>query len=177
MGAVFTRYHAMSVYLHKLSPLNDELDRHYVNRIKSMTISMVRGTLVISLVQGTLTALFLSIAGVHYAAFFGLMATVASIIPLGSGVIALPIGILLIASGNVWQGILQIAGNLLVVTNVDNFLRPRLVSKEAALHPALVLLGLFAGLWHFGFLGAIYGPVIMIFIVTTIEIYQKRFSE
>ena len=177
ISAVLSNYEAMSQYLHKLSPLPDTIDRLYVKRIKSMTHSMVKGTLVIAVIQGTLTGLFLWIAGIKYAAFLGLLATITSIIPLGAGVIALPIGILLIATGNVLQGLLQIAGNLLIVANIDNILRPRLVSKEVSLHPALVMIGLFAGIAHFGFLGAIYGPVLMVFFVTTLEVYIRYFQQ
>lgn len=176
MGAVFTRYHRISVYLHKLSPLDDAIDRLYARRILSMTTSMVRGTFVIAAIQGALTGLFLWAGGVPYAAFFGLLAALLSVIPLGAGIIALPAGLLLILSGNIWQGVLQIAGYLLLVSNVDNLLRPRLVSKDASLHPALVLLGIFGGLYHFGFLGLIYGPVFMIVLVTSIEVYREHFA-
>jgi predicted PurR-regulated permease PerM len=176
MGAVFTRFSRINLYLHQLSPLDDEIDSLYARRITSMIVSMVRGTLVIATIQGVMTGIFLWIAGVPYAAFFGLVGIVLSIIPLGSGVIALPAGLILIATGHIWQGILQIGGYFLVTSNIDNFLRPRLVSKDASLHPALVLIGAFTGLYHFGFLGVIFGPVIMVLLVTTIEVYREYFA-
>ncbi|HSI21187.1 MAG TPA: AI-2E family transporter [Verrucomicrobiae bacterium] len=176
MGAVFTRYHRISQYLHRLSPLHDEIDTLYARRITSMIVSMVKGTLVIALIQGVLTGLLFWVTGVPYAAFFGLLATIASIIPLGSGIIAIPVGLILILTGSVWQGIFQIATNVLIVSNVDNILRPRLVSKEASLHPALTLLGVFAGIAQFGFLGVIYGPVCMVVLVTTLEVYREYFA-
>jgi hypothetical protein len=57
------------------------------------------------------------------------------------------------------------------ITNVDNFLRPILVPKEARLDPALMLLSVFSGIAMFGFFGIILGPVLMILIVTTISVY------
>ena len=177
ISAILTHYRKISRYLHQLSPLDDTIDSLYVTRIKSMTLSMVRGTFVIALVQGVLAGLLFWIAGVKYAAFLGLLATIISIIPLGSGVLLIPTGIVLIATGSLWQGIVLIAGSLLVVSNIDNLLRPLMVRKEAHLHPALIILGLFAGIAHFGFLGAIYGPVLMIFFVTTLEVYLKYFRQ
>ena len=69
-----------------------------------------------------------------------------------------------------------IAGSLLLVSNIDNLIRPRLVSKDAYLNPALILLAAFGGLSLFGLLGVIYGPIIVIFFVTTIEIYLKHYQ-
>ncbi|MDX1521389.1 MAG: AI-2E family transporter, partial [Anaerolineae bacterium] len=90
--------------------------------------------------------------------------------------IAIPIGVALLAFGQIWQGILVLVGSTLIVSNIDNLLRPRLVSKDANLSPALVLLSAFGGLSLFGFLGVIYGPVVMIFLITTVEIYLEHYQ-
>jgi predicted PurR-regulated permease PerM len=59
----------------------------------------------------------------------------------------------------------------LVVTNIDNFLRPILVPRDARLNSALMLLSVFAGIAMFGPWGIVIGPVLMILIVTTIDVY------
>jgi predicted PurR-regulated permease PerM len=174
-GAVLVHYHKISTYLHDLSPLNDEIDRLYVNRLKAMAMSMVKGTFLVAITQGLITGLFLWIAGVPYAFFLTLLAIVFSVIPLGAGVINVPVSIILILTGNIWQGVLILLVQFLVISNVDNILRPRLVDKKATLHPALVLIGLFAGIANFGFMGLVYGPVLMIFFVTTIQVYKQYF--
>jgi len=61
----------------------------------------------------------------------------------------------------------------LVVANIDNILRPMLVPKGAHLNPALVILSVLGGLILMGFIGVIYGPVIMILLVTSIEVYTR----
>ena len=73
--------------------------------------------------------------------------------------------------GNVFGGVFVIAWHLIVVTNIDNVLRPILVPRQARLDSALMLLAVFAGITMFGFLGIIIGPVLMIVIVTTISVY------
>jgi predicted PurR-regulated permease PerM len=105
-----------------------------------------------------------------------MLGVIVSIIPLGAWVITMPIGLFLMATGHLWQGLIPILGNILIVGNIDNFLRPRLVSKQASLHPALVLIGLFAGLAQFGFLGVVYGPVFMVVLVTTLEVYREYYA-
>src|SRR5690606_32263144 len=61
--------------------------------------------------------------------------------------------------------------HVLGITNIDNFLRPILVPREARLDPALMLLAVFSGIAMFGFWGIVLGPVLMIIIVTTISVY------
>jgi predicted PurR-regulated permease PerM len=176
MSAVFSHYHKISRYIHALSPLDDQIDRMYAKRITSMIISMVRGTFVIAALQGIVTGLSLWIVGVPYAAFLGLLATVVSIIPLGSVVVAVPFAIYLAFTGNLFAAVFVAGVNLLITSNIDNVLRPRLVMKEANLHPSLVLIGLFAGISSFGFLGIIFGPVLMVILATTIEVYRLYFA-
>lgn len=73
--------------------------------------------------------------------------------------------------GNIFGGAFVVLWHLLVVTNIDNFLRPILVPRDARLNPALMLLSVFAGIAMFGPWGIVIGPVLMILIVTTIDVY------
>jgi len=70
-----------------------------------------------------------------------------------------------------FRGVFVIVFHLVVVTNIDNFLRPVLVPKAARLDSALMLLAVFAGIAMFGAWGIVIGPVLMIVIVTTISVY------
>lgn len=158
-----------------LSPLDDQLDQKYIQRITTMARAMVRGVFVIALAQGAAAGIFLAIGGVPYVAFWTLLCIVFSLLPLGVNVITIPAGITLLAFGSIWQGLLVLLGGLVVVSNIDTFLRPMLVPKEASLNPALVLIGALGGLRLFGLLGVIYGPVVMIFLVTTVEIYLEHY--
>ncbi len=159
---------------HYLNPLGQEISHLYLDKIAAMTRAMVRGQFIIALCQGLVDAGLLALAGLPdlFFFFFALL-TVLSIIPLGGGIVAIPIGIVMILTGNVAGGLLVILGHIVIVTNIDNVLRPQLVPKEAKLDSALTLLSVFAGLKMFGFLGIVVGPVIMILIVTTIQVYQE----
>jgi predicted PurR-regulated permease PerM len=73
--------------------------------------------------------------------------------------------------GHVVGGAFVVLFHILGVTNIDNVLRPILVPRQARLDPALMLLAVFAGIAMFGFWGIVIGPVLMILIVTTIDVY------
>lgn len=163
-------------FVEKISPLEDRIDTVYVTRVIEMSKSMVKGTFLIAVVQGIVAGILLVIVGVPYVLFWTLIMIFLGVIPMvGYGLIILPIAIVMLLTGGIWQGIVLILGSVLVVGNIDNFLRPRLVSKKAELHPALIILGVIGGLQVFGVLGFIYGPVIMILLVTTFEMYMKYF--
>lgn len=174
LAALLPAWPSVTQLLKDLSPLDDELDQKYIDRVTAMTNSMVRGIFVVAVTQGLAMGLFLWIAGVPYTAFWTLLSTFLSILPVGSSLVAFPIGIILILIGNTWQGVLVILGYILVVSNIDAILRPKLVPKETQLSSALVLLSLFSGVKLFGFLGVIYGPVVMIFLLTTVEVYMEN---
>lgn len=162
---------------HQLNPLGKEISKLYARRIGLMTKAMVRGQFVIATVQGFTDALLLYITGFKTTFFFFfVILTILSIIPLGGGVIVFPIGFIMLLSGNIWQGLLLILGHMLIVGNEDNILRPKLVPSEARLDPALTLLSVFSGLAFFGFIGIVLGPVIMIVLVTTIQVYLEVFK-
>ncbi|MFA6272344.1 MAG: AI-2E family transporter [Patescibacteria group bacterium] len=165
-------------FLKDVSPLDDRIDSIYITRIIAMSKSMVRGTFLIAIVQAIVSAIFLAIVGVDYILFLTILMIFLGVIPMvGTGFVMVPIGIVMLFTGNVWQGILLILVNILIIGNIDNFMRPKLVAKEAELHPALTILGVIGGLQYFGILGFIYGPVIMILLVTTIEIYISHIRD
>ncbi|MEK7594567.1 MAG: AI-2E family transporter [Patescibacteria group bacterium] len=163
--------------MNKLNPLGGEISQLYFSRMGAMTGAMVRGQFIIAFCQGMTDALLLYAGGIHTAfLFFAVILVCLSIIPLGGGILVLPIGALMVLTGNIWGGMLVILGHLLIVTNIDNVLRPRLVPEKAKLDPALTLLSVFAGLGLFGFIGIVLGPVIMIVLVTTLQVYLEVFK-
>lgn len=156
----------------KLNPLGAKATDAYLHKMGKMTVAMVRGQFVIAAGQGLVGATLLYIGGLHQVFFFMfLLLTVLSIIPLGSGVITIPVGFILLFTGQVWQGLVIIIGHFLIVTTLDNILRPHLVPKSVHLNSALTILSVFAGIAMFGFLGVVIGPVVMIMLLTTIQLY------
>lgn len=156
----------------QLNPLGEDVTDLYLDKIGAMVRATVKGQFVIAFVQGLAGAASIYVAGFHEAFFFFvILLTALSIIPLGGGIVTIPFGIGMVAFGHPVGGLFVVGWHLLVVTNIDNVLRPILVPRDTRLDPALMLLAVFAGISAFGFWGIVLGPVFMIVIVTTIDVY------
>ncbi|WP_460359046.1 AI-2E family transporter [Mycobacterium sp. ZZG] len=156
-----------------LNPLGEQVSDIYLDKIGAMVSATVKGQFIIAVCQGVAGAISVYVAGLHDGFFmFVIFLTVLSFIPLGSGIVTIPLGIGMAIFGNPAGGLFVIIFHIVVTTNIDNVLRPFLVPRSAHLHPALMLLSVFAGLQMFGFIGIVLGPVLMIAIVTTISVHR-----
>lgn len=163
--------------IRRLNPLGEEATDLYLAKMGAMVKGTVKGQFIIAVIQGTLGAISIYIAGFHDAFFiFAIFLSALSVIPLGSGIVTIPFGVGMMFFGNIPGGLFVVLFHIIVITNVDNFLRPILVPREARLDPALMLLSVFSGIAMFGFFGIILGPVLMIMIVTTISVYLSVYK-
>ena len=170
--ALLTNREKLLTLIRQLNPLGEDVTDLYLRKMGSMVRGTVIGQFVIALCQGVAGAASVYVAGFHHGFFiFAILLTALSIIPLGGGIVTIPFGIGMIFYGNIAGGVFVIVWHLVVVTNLDNFLRPILVPRDARLNPALMLLAVFAGIAMFGPWGIVIGPVLMIVIVTTIDVY------
>jgi len=155
-------------------PFPTEITQLFLDKIDLMIKAMFKGTFVIAIAQGLAMGLVFWLAGVPFVMFLTLISMLLSLVPLiGISLVAWPVGIILIVSGNIFRGVFIIAAFLIFVAQIDTFLRPRLVPKGAQLNPALVILSVLGGLGVLGIVGALYGPVVMILLVTSIDVYSK----
>jgi predicted PurR-regulated permease PerM len=170
--SLLTNREKVLLLIRRMNPLGEEITDLYMSKMGAMVKGTVMGQFVIAVCQGVAGAASIYIAGFHQGFFlFAVLLSALSIIPLGSGIVTIPFGIGMVLFGNVFGGIFVVLFHLIVVTNIDNFLRPILVPRAARLDSALMLLAVFAGLTMFGAWGIVIGPVLMIIIVTTISVY------
>jgi predicted PurR-regulated permease PerM len=170
--SLLTNRDRVLILIRRLNPLGEEITDLYMSKMGAMVKGTVMGQFVIAVCQGVAGAASIYIAGFHQGFFlFAVLLSALSVIPLGSGIVTIPFGIGMILFGNVFGGVFVIVFHLIVVTNIDNFLRPILVPRAARLDSALMLLAVFAGIAMFGAWGIVIGPVLMIIIVTTISVY------
>lgn len=155
-------------------PFPPEITQLFIDKVDMMITAMFKGTFVIAIAQGAAMGVVFWIVGIPYIMFLTIVSMFLSLVPfIGISLVAWPVGIILLLTGNTWQGILVILAFLLIVSNIDTALRPVLVPKGAYLNPALIILSVFGGLGVMGLIGALYGPVVMILLVTSIEVYTK----
>ncbi len=175
--SLLTNRDKVLLLIRRLNPLGEEITDLYMTKMGAMVKGTVMGQFVIAVCQGVAGAASIYIAGFHQGFFlFAVLLSALSVIPLGSGIITIPFGVGMILYGNVFGGVFVILFHLIVVTNIDNFLRPILVPRAARLDSALMLLAVFAGIAMFGAWGIVIGPVIMIVIVTTISVYLSVYK-
>ena len=160
--------------LTQLSPLGQEVTTRYIQRVGMMTNAMVKGQLIIAMVIAGISAALLILLGYgQYFFLFFVLFTVLNFIPLGSGIIVVPLSLYSMFTGQPWLALVVII-LYYVAGNLDPFLRSKLIPKQIQLSVALTMIATFCGIAYFGILGVIYGPVIMILITTTLDVYLEQ---
>lgn len=160
-----------------LSPLRDKYEEELSHKFTSMTRATLKGTIIIGVIQGSLGGIMFWIAGVPSFVIWGVIMVILSIIPaIGSGLVWAPAGIILLFTGNIWEGIFVLLFGGIFISLVDNILRPKLVGNDTEMHPLLVFFATLGGLISFGIIGFIIGPVIMALFLALWEIYGKEFK-
>lgn len=159
-------------------PLSPKEEDRMVEKFVSVARATLKGTLVIGIIQGGLAGIALFLAGIGGAAFWGTVMVVLSIIPgIGTALVWVPAVIYLIAGGHYGAGIALAIWCGVVVGTVDNVLRPRLVGKDTKMSDLLILLSTLGGIFLFGAVGFIIGPIVAALFITVWDIYGITFKE
>ena len=126
-----------------------------------VTRGVVWGLVGTAVAQGVLTAIGLSLAGVPQPVLLAVVAGVISILPVGAPLVWIPASLWLFTQGETGWGIFMALYGALVISSVDNFIRPWAIARGANLPLLLTLLGALGGVFAFGFLGLFLGPVVL----------------
>lgn len=160
------------------TPLDAAEEEQLLERFVSVTRATLKGSLLIGVIQGTLGGLAFWLAGVPGPAFWGTVMVVLSVIPaLGAALVWVPAVIYLFLVGQTAAAIGLLIWSALVVSTVDNFLRPRLVGRDARMSDLLILLSTLGGIVLFGAVGFIVGPIVAALFVTVWHIYGETFQD
>lgn len=159
-------------------PLQDHDEQQMLERFTSVTRATLKGTAVIGILQGGLAGLAFWAVGIPSATFWGVIMVVLSIIPsVGTAVVWLPAVFILGFGGAVGKAVGLFVFCALVVGSLDNLLRPILVGKDTQMHELMIFFGTMGGIYMFGMLGVIIGPIIAALFVTIWEIYGQAFQD
>ncbi len=162
----------------KLTPLSDVRVARLYQNISDTIVANVYGILSVGVAQGILTGIAMRIVGMPSSLLLGLGAGFCSIIPVvGSSIVWAPVAIYLLATGAIWKGVFLLIWGLLVVSSVDNFLRPWVVAGRVELHPMVLLFFIFGGVEAFGFLGLFLGPVVASVLTAVFGMLRDELSE
>ena len=160
-----------------LTPLPNKYDRKLFTKFREVSKATILSSLLTAVIQGTLGAIAFFIVG--YPAFFlGVGTAIASLIPIvGTALVWLPVAIILAISGNWGLAIFMVIWGVLVIGLSDNLIRTKIIESKANIHPLFVFFSIFGGLAAFGFLGIIFGPLILAIILTVIHIYELEYAD
>jgi len=159
-------------------PLREEEQQQMIDRFMSVTRATIKGTIVIGIIQGTLSGLAFWVVGIPNAVFWTVVMIVLSIVPvIGAALVWVPAAIILVATGELLSGVLLAAFCSLIVGSVDNVLRPRLVGRDTKMHDLLILFSTLGGILAFGPIGFILGPILAGLFVTSWEIFAVAYRD
>ena len=164
-------------YLHRIIPLKP----HNIHSLAIETKMMIRanalGIPIICIVQGLFAALGYWIFGVDDWALWGFVTGVFAFFPLvGTMIIWVPLAGYLFMQGSNWPAIGLTIYSIVVTGNVDYIARLSLMKKMGNVHPLVTVLGVIAGLSLFGFIGLIFGPLLISYFLILLKIYVNEFG-
>lgn len=163
-----------SDYLMNILPFSREIKEKLFLSSQNIIYSFFYGEIIIGILQGIIAGIGFFAFGVNNAFLFTMLAIVAGILPiLGTTIVWVPVAVYLVIGGNTIPAIgVTIFG--MISNLIDNIIRPLFISRFTDLHPLLVIIGMIGGLFFFGALGFIIGPLIIAYAFIMLEIYRGK---
>jgi predicted PurR-regulated permease PerM len=158
--------------LRRVLPFGREQNERLLMLTRDIVSASVTSMLVIALIQGVLGGLTFLLLGIEGAALWGGLIGVLSLLPaVGAAIVWAPAAIWLAVSGSLAKGVVLALVGLLVLGNVDNLMRPLLLSGSARMSTLVLVISLLGGVNAFGFIGVVLGPVVAAVLTALVESY------
>ncbi len=163
----------------KFLSIKDSKYLFIMKRLKEIIYGLIFGNILVAIIQGTLGAVGFLIFGIPSPVFWGFMMSLLALVPsLGTGIVWFPASLILFLNGLfqndnglMIKGILLFVYSAILVSGIDNILKPKLVGAKAKIHPAIIFVGIFGGFLFFGAWGIILGPLILSLTTVLIECF------
>jgi predicted PurR-regulated permease PerM len=147
-------------------------------RFGEVSKATIKGSLVIGMVQGTIGGIAFAVLGIEAAVLWGVLMALLSIVPaIGPVLIWFPAVIILLVNERIVAAIVLFLIGAVVISLVDNLLRPVLVGRDTRMPDYLILLSTLGGLTAFGLAGVVIGPIIAAFFLTVWEMAIEEFAD
>jgi len=160
-------------------PLSSESKKKFASEFRNVTDGILYGQILIGILQGVLLGFLLFIFGIPGALLFTIIAIVAGILPMvGPTLVWIPISIYLIFTGSPLRAVVLALWGLIISGVSDGLLRPFILSRKTMLPIAWGFVSTIGGLFAFGLVGLLVGPLIMAYLIIVIQFYkQGKFNE
>jgi predicted PurR-regulated permease PerM len=165
--------HLLVEEVRRVSPLTPARERQVFEQVERTTRASLEAMIVVPLVQGLVAALGFWALGVPSALLWGLATLLAAFVPLvGTPLVWVPIAITLLATDHPGRALaVALYGNI-VISGIDNVIKPKLLQGGASIHPLLGFLAILGGLRSFGPPGLIVGPVVLTLGISALRIWE-----
>jgi predicted PurR-regulated permease PerM len=167
---------SMEDALYEYIPLKDENVNQLGKEVNKMVLSNAIGIPVIAIAQGIVALVGYLIIGVKEPFFWFGVTCIAAMIPIvGAALAYVPLAIIFFANNQTWQGIAMLVFGFLIIGSIDNVLRFSLLKRIGNVHPLTTVFGVIIGLNLFGFIGLIFGPLLISLFMFLLKIYSNEF--
>ena len=164
--------------MNRLIPLRQENINMLASETKRIVKANALGIPLISIIQGLTATLGYFIFGVQEWVLWGFLTGVFAFFPVvGTMVIWVPLVIFTYAAGDTWQATGLLLYSIVVTGNVDYLSRITLLKRMGDVHPVITILGVLVGLGLFGFIGLVFGPLLVSYIIVLFKIYMNEFID
>ncbi len=160
------------------APVEREIADRLAERFLGIVRAVIKGSGVVGLVQGTLGGIMLWMAGVPSPLLLGVLMAILALIPaVGTALVWAPAGIWLIVVGEVWAGVFVLGAGFIIISSVDNVLRPILVGRDTGIPDWIILVTTLGGISLAGFAGIVLGPLVAGLFLASWSILQEQRAE
>ena len=171
---LFREDQSMKQHFESVLPLSSDQVNRLFTGVDNSVIANVYGCVAVGLAQGILTGLAFWVLGIPKPILWGIVTGLFSLIPvIGSGAVWGPAVIILFVTGHWIKGLILIGWGAIVVAQVDNLVRPYIMSRYARMHPLLIFFALLGGVEVFGALGVFVGPVVVSVTIVIFEMLKE----
>lgn len=161
----------------RLIPFSTESAEALRERFHSVTRATLLGTGLSCVLQGSIVGAGFWIVGLPSPVFWGVATAFASLLPvLGSAFVWLPGVLVLVVEGRYGAAAALVVIGGIVASNIDNVIRPLVYQRVSNIHPMITLVGAFAGLRYFGLLGALLGPLAIVYFMELLQMYETEYG-
>ena len=168
----------MEQYVNGILPFNETNTQNVVHEINMIVRSNAIGIPLLAIIQGGVAMIGYWIFGAPNILFSGFLTGFASVVPMvGTALIWVPIAIYMALIGNWLQAIGLAAFGALVISQLDNLIRFIIQKKMADIHPVISIFGVVIGLSLFGFMGVIFGPLLLSLFFLFVDMFKKGYLD
>jgi predicted PurR-regulated permease PerM len=167
----------MELWLKRYIPFKSKNANSILTETKNLVYSNAIGIPIVAIMQGIVATIGYFIFGAPEVALMGALTAICSVIPLvGTMLIYVPLGLYQMATNHTGQGIGILLWGLIVVGSIDNIARFLLQKRMANIHPLITIFGVIIGVNVLGFLGIIFGPILISLFTMMVKIYLNEFG-